>query len=278
MSIRFSVIIPLYNKERYILRTIQSILNQSYEAFELIVVNDGSKDKGPELVKTISDSRIRLINQPNGGESAARNKGIQNANYEYVAFLDADDEWHPDFLYQIKKAIQQFPNQNVFATNYQFNTATGIKYPTFSVNIGKGESGKIEYFEGALEDPIITSSSVCIKKDVFNQLGNFNTLLKRGPDLDMWYRIARSYPNFIFINHQLAIYHLEAEDRVCYSMPVLKETFTFNLLKSEKINLPMHDKYVKARLKNTLKSLVYSHKLIDCITLVSLYVKYRLKK
>lgn len=273
MSIRFSVIIPLYNKERYILRTIQSILNQSYEAFELIVVNDGSKDKGPELVKTISDSRIRLINQPNGGESAARNKGIQNANYEYVAFLDADDEWHPDFLYQIKKAIQQFPNQNVFATNYQFNTATGIKYPTFSVNIGKGENSEIEYFEGALKDPIITSSSVCIKTSVFKELGGFNTLQKRGPDLDMWYRIARRYPCFIFINQQLAVYHLEAEGRVCHSYPPLKMTFTYHLLKNYQPISINEKKYFTVRVIGTLKLLMRFGRIKDIFKVLYMYLQ-----
>ena len=89
----FSIIIPLYNKEKYIVNTIKSVLNQSFSKFEVIVVDDGSSDNGVNAVKKIDDSRIKIITQKNQGVSAARNNGIKNAKYEYIAFLDADDLW-----------------------------------------------------------------------------------------------------------------------------------------------------------------------------------------
>src|SRR5574344_1434815 len=93
-----SVVIPLYNKERYIERAIRSVLNQSFQDFEIIVVNDGSTDQSVTIVKDINDSRIRIINQKNGGVSSARNKGISEAKYAIVAFLDADDVWKENHL------------------------------------------------------------------------------------------------------------------------------------------------------------------------------------
>ena len=93
-----SVIIPLYNTEKYIESCIRSVLNQTYQHFEIIVINDGSKDKSGEIVFSLSqqDARIRLINKENGGVSAARNDGIRAANGELIAFLDSDDEYLPN--------------------------------------------------------------------------------------------------------------------------------------------------------------------------------------
>src|SRR5690606_38944730 len=96
-----SVVIPLYNKEVYIKQTIENVLKQSYQEFEILVVDDGSKDNGPAIVKSFTDSRIKLIQKINGGVSSARNVGIQNAKYEYIAFLDADDIWLPNHLEEI---------------------------------------------------------------------------------------------------------------------------------------------------------------------------------
>lgn len=112
-----SVIIPLYNKEKVVLKTLQSIVQQSYNDFEVVIVNDGSTDQS---VKIISDflinnnnlshvSNIRLIHKSNGGVASARNRGIEDAKGQYIAFLDADDEWMPDFLTYINELIVKYP-------------------------------------------------------------------------------------------------------------------------------------------------------------------------
>lgn len=122
-NMRFSVVIPLYNKERHILRAVKSVLNQSYSNFDLIVVNDGSTDGSVQSLNPVLN-RLTLINQENSGESAARNTGISHANHPYIAFLDADDEWEEDFL-------QSILNRHKRVDRY---TMTIKKRPTDSVN------------------------------------------------------------------------------------------------------------------------------------------------
>ena len=95
-----SIITPLYNAERFVRQTIESVLAQTYPHWEMIVVNDGSKDKGPDIVRsyTEKDSRIKLLNQPNRGCASARNHGLKEAQGRYYCFLDSDDYWDPTFL------------------------------------------------------------------------------------------------------------------------------------------------------------------------------------
>lgn len=95
---RVSVVVPLYNKAKYIMRTLQSISDQSFEDFEAIVVDDGSTDGGAELAESCSDGRFRVVRQENAGPGAARNRGIAEARGEMMAFLDADDAWLPEYL------------------------------------------------------------------------------------------------------------------------------------------------------------------------------------
>ena len=97
----FSVVIPLYNKEDYIGKTIQSVLHQTYSEFEIIVVNDSSTDRSLKVVESFKDSRIKIYTIPNGGVSIARNYGIQKATHEIIALLDSDDVWEDNYLYSI---------------------------------------------------------------------------------------------------------------------------------------------------------------------------------
>ena len=116
----FSVVIPLYNKEALIEQTVERVLLQTYQDFEVIVVDDGSTDKGVEVVKEFDDKRIRIIQQENQGVSAARNKGIEESQGEYIAFLDADDKWETDYLETQHCLIKKYPKCSVYATNYKF--------------------------------------------------------------------------------------------------------------------------------------------------------------
>jgi glycosyltransferase involved in cell wall biosynthesis len=108
VKFRFSVVIPLYNKARQIENTIRSVLAQDFQDFEIIVVDDGSTDGGSDLIIPINDTRIRLVFQVNAGVSAARNFGVHESSAEYIAFLDADDEWYPWHLEEIDKLIRNF--------------------------------------------------------------------------------------------------------------------------------------------------------------------------
>jgi len=106
--VRVSVIIPLFNKAPYIQRALASVIGQTYDSFELIVVDDGSTDEGPRIVEACNDPRIRFVKQENAGPGAARNRGIAEAQGEFIAFLDADDEWLPDYLEESLRLLDEY--------------------------------------------------------------------------------------------------------------------------------------------------------------------------
>ncbi|WP_415060983.1 glycosyltransferase family 2 protein [Flavobacterium sp.] len=116
----FSIIIPLYNKEKAIEKTLKSVFHQSFTDYEVLVINDGSTDKSEEKVKRFSDERLRLISTENKGVSQARNLGINEAKGKLIAFLDADDYWFPNHLEKLVELHQKFPEAGLLATNYQF--------------------------------------------------------------------------------------------------------------------------------------------------------------
>ncbi|NLB79493.1 MAG: glycosyltransferase family 2 protein, partial [Clostridiaceae bacterium] len=127
MTPKVSVVIPLYNKAPYIMRSLRSVLAQSYQNFEIVVVDDGSTDGGGDIVLSVGDPCIRLIRQENGGVSAARNRGIQEAKADLIAFLDADDEWKPSFLELILDMYSNYPDAGLYGTCYEFHgSATSI--------------------------------------------------------------------------------------------------------------------------------------------------------
>ncbi len=213
---KFTVVIPLYNKERHIGRAIKSVISQTYEDFELIVVDDGSTDNSIEEAIRIEDPRIRLIKQSNGGVSSARNKGISLAKYDYIGFLDADDAWKPNFLETIKELIEKYPMAGAYATSYEIRRIDGTVTPSLSVrNLEKSWEGIIDdYFKFSLQAPLISASSVVIPKRVFNHLGAFPLGIKRGEDLDMWCRIALNY-DIAFSNKICSAYFKDSDNRAC---------------------------------------------------------------
>lgn len=113
-----SVIIPLYNKARYIGRTLDSVLAQTHPDFEVIVVDDGSTDDGPDIVRRYRDKRIMLVRQDNAGPGAARNHGTRRSKSELVTYLDADDEWMPQFLQTLIDILRKHPDCDVAASGY----------------------------------------------------------------------------------------------------------------------------------------------------------------
>ena len=207
---KISVVVPLYNKARQIFRALRSVLNQSHQEFEIIVVNDGSSDGSEEIVKNINDSRIRLINQDNSGVSSARNTGIKLAESDFIALLDADDEWLVEHLSNICKVIESYPNAALYATSYFYTDPNGcISIPKFRMKIPKNWSGILNsdsYLENSLGAPIFNSSSVCLNRPYLQKIGLFNEEITSGEDLDLWLRISLACP-IAYTNNQTAIYY-----------------------------------------------------------------------
>ncbi len=195
-KLKVSVVMPLYNKGAEVQRAISSVLAQTVSDLELIVVNDGSTDNGPELVRSIKDSRIRVIDQENEGVSSARNRGIVEAKTDLITFLDADDEWKPSFLETILSLRVRFPTCKVFATNYVYREINGTcRLPIIrGLPAGPWEGILKDYFGvAAKSDPPICASAVAVTKDAINSVGRFPVGVTSGEDLLTWARLAVKY-------------------------------------------------------------------------------------
>lgn len=223
----FSVVIPLYNKEPHIERTINSVLSQTISDFEIIVVNDGSTDKSPNVVKNFKDPRIRLIHQQNAGVSAARNKGIHESKADLIAFLDADDEWTPNFLEMVLRLREKYPEAGIYASAYLFCNSKGEKRIANYKEIPAAPwEGLLEsYFLSAAEgEHPVCSSAVCIPKKILMMENGFKIGFSWGEDDDLWGRIALKYP--VAFSWQIgAIYHIGAVNRLCNRKDIVKHPF-----------------------------------------------------
>jgi hypothetical protein len=191
-----SVVIPLYNKEAEVGRALRSLSSQTFGDFEVIVVDYGSTDRGPEIIRECPDIRIRLIRQDNAGVSAARNRGIAEARAELIAFLDADDEWSPDFLECSVGLHRRFPYCTVSATGYTFRYADQPGRPA----IIRGFPGDLQ--EGILadyfliacrSDPPLWTSAVIVTKSALLEVGGFPVGVTAGEDLLLWARLAARF-------------------------------------------------------------------------------------
>lgn len=223
---KISVVIPLYNKEKYVKRAINSVLNQTYQEFEIIVINDGSSDNSEAKVKEINDNRIKLITQENAGVSAARNRGIKEAKYELIAFLDADDAWKPQFLETIQRLRNNYPQAGIYGTAYEYQMPSGKKIPANFNSIPNTDWEGIidDYFKASIKNQLLWTSAVAIPKKVFNDVGYFTVGMTRGEDLDMWLRIVMKY-QVAFSNKICSIYHQDADNRACNDNVVYSQSF-----------------------------------------------------
>jgi glycosyltransferase involved in cell wall biosynthesis len=198
MQPRITVVIPLYNKAEYIARTIQSVLDQEPPAYEIIVVDDGSTDSSPEIVATMAVQMplIRLIGQPNGGVSSARNSGIREARGDYIAFLDADDRYLPGFLTEINRLIASFPDAGLYATGYVRVAPNNLPLAEQNPPIEAGTLPLLinDFFRLWSKSSFFCTCSLCIPHHIFkdDKLA-FPVGDKLGEDQDVWFRIAERY-------------------------------------------------------------------------------------
>ena len=163
-----SVVISVFNKEKYVLNTINSVLNQTYKHYEIIIVNDGSTDNSLEIIKNITNSRITIYSTLNKGAAAARNYGITKASGTFIALLDGDDYWHPFYLEEIIALKNTFPNEFVFATAIALRTKH-LTYPA-KYSISNLKHQVVNYFKGSQIRTLLSSSSVVIHKSVFKKV------------------------------------------------------------------------------------------------------------
>lgn len=205
-----SVVIPLYNKEDSIARTINSVLGQNFDDYEIIIVNDGSTDNSQKVVQSFSDPRIRLINQPNSGVSVARNRGIHEARGKYIALLDGDDEWHSDYLSRQMALTRKYPECQIFITNYELRSANGDSRRATVNGVDFEIDGVLnDYFGVASQsEPPICSINIVAEKRCFEAIGGFPIDITNGEDLLTWARLAVKY-KIAYSRRVGAIYNLK---------------------------------------------------------------------
>ncbi len=183
----FSVVIPLYNKQDYIAACIQSVMNQSFRDFEIIIVNDCSTDNSLQVVNKLNIPNLKLIqHEQNKGLSCSRNTGIQNSSAEYIAFLDADDCWTPLFLETIFELIKCNPQASLFGTNYVevYPNGNRLAVKKNLKNFPENDGLITDFFITGLQQPIYCPSSFCVKKTVFDAIGLYNETITFGEDID----------------------------------------------------------------------------------------------
>lgn len=207
----FSVIIPLYNKASYVRKAIESVIEQTYKEWELVVVDDGSIDGSGDIVKAIHDNRIRLVRQDNAGVSAARNRGVAESTAPYICFLDADDWWEPTFLEEMARVIERHPNAGIYGTSYYIVKNGKKRIAPIGVDNGfcGGEINYCRVYAKTLCMPL-TSSSVCIPRKVFDEVGGFPVGIKLGEDFMLWLSIVLKH-KVVLLNKSLSNYNQDVD-------------------------------------------------------------------
>lgn len=230
---KFSVVITVFNKEKYIADTLKSVLAQTFTDFEVVILNDGSTDNSEAEILKFKDSRIRYFSQENKGAAAARNAAISKAQNQYIALLDADDYWYPFYLEEQNKSIEAYPEESVFATATQIKRNKIIFDNQYSVNLNIDNPIKANYFEGSFLTSLLHSSSTVVHKNVFEKVGNYDPTIKSGEDTDLYIRIGLEY-EIIFSSRICAIY-------------VIRSNSLFQTIKkiSEKANFEAYEVFEK---------------------------------
>ena len=195
---QISVIIPTFNRKPLLFNAIDSVLTQTYQNIELIIIDDGSSDKTIDQLKEYK-SKIKVHRQINKGISAARNKGLKISKNDWVAFLDSDDRWEPEKLEKQVNYLKQNPKHKFCHTDEIWIKNTVRVNPR---NKHKKYGGYI--FDKCLDICCISPSSVLIHKSIFKKIGLFDENLPVCEDYDLWLRISAEFP-ILFLNEKLTI-------------------------------------------------------------------------
>lgn len=209
-KIVFSVIMPVYNRSLTISKAIDSVLNQSFLNFELLIINDGSTDNTLTVINAFDDSRIKILNMPtNLGAAAARNYGIKSALGKYVSFLDSDDTFETDFLKVSYETMKQTDDR----VGFMWTGLNRIEKKIIKKECWKPTFDKNSYFTFLSSLHIGTNSGITIKKEVFVKCGYFNEKLEAAEDTDFFLRISQNY-DYVFTTKYVMNVYRDGNDRL----------------------------------------------------------------
>jgi len=198
---KISVVIPLYNKEHYVLDTILSVVGQTFQDWEAIIINDGSTDNSAAIAKSVKDPRIRFYEQKNQGLSASRNRGIHLAKGEYIALLDADDTWDPSYLEKMVRLTEEYPGYSIYATGQKDRPINTLP------------SGVSIIDDYCTYEYVYWAGSMIIKKDIYDEIGDFRVGVTPHEDTDMWLRMSCKY-KAVYLNEELVNHPYETENNL----------------------------------------------------------------
>ncbi|MHC5199098.1 MAG: glycosyltransferase family 2 protein [Planctomycetota bacterium] len=212
-KIMISAVIPAYNAAKYIARSIDSVLAQTHPVDEIVIVDDGSTDNTAAIIKDYGD-KVRYIHQPNAGVSAARNTGIEAATGNWIAFLDADDEWLPEKIKRQVENLNKYPNLAWTIGNYYEclcdENHRAEQYPRRKIRKLLNDRDYFESYFIAWRYSLWGCSDVqMIRRDVLIESGLFPVGQKIAEDIDTWLRVAYLHPEVGFIAEPLAVYHFD---------------------------------------------------------------------
>lgn len=232
-----SIVIPLYNKEKSVVATLQSILAQTYTDYEVIIVDDGSTDGSADIVREyvrtlqIDDFKFQILSQQNSGVSAARNRGIIEAKGEYVAFLDADDLWTKDYLETVVALIRDYPGAGLYSVRYKVINDTQLP------NVMQVKSDSHEIVRGYVSNPWnnklrLFIGSVCVCKERLQKTGLFDERITHGEDYDLCWRLILD-GGLVQDSRCCAFYRMDSENRAMHKYPAIDKQISYYVDKFE---------------------------------------------
>lgn len=270
-----SVIIPLFNKANSIRGTVESLLNQTYKQFEILIIDDGSTDSSVEVIQTIIDDRIKIISKINGGVSDARNHGVKHAKYDLIFFLDADDLLKSECLATFIELVHEHPEKSVFTANFLLRHTDGQE---------------IRYCRG-LKNEVINkplraiwkrvifprTGTLLIKKHCFEKIGFFRTDISVYEDMEFNIRLLKNYgivysPVVVFVyqfkyndlsksNFDLSkefSYYIDFKNKPFYEKLILSEIFIGSYFKRKKLNDRESTKYLIHKNRKYLLFIIFA--------------------
>ena len=280
---RFSVVIPLYNKANFIAKAIESVCTQTFEDFELVIINDCSTDNSLVIAKEFSDPRIRIVeHEQNKGLSASRNTGIRNTSAQYIAFLDADDIWKPAFLERIDFLIKEYSQASLFACNYEISLKNN-KHISHSFKITNGQPHAIiaNFFESNLTQTTYIPSGLCVNREVFDTVGLYNESISYSEDVDFNIRAHAKF-KMAYDTKALVTYTLESENQITQNSikgKVVPDYDYYESLFTERKDIKKYldfQRYIKAKLFRLSNDEITYQKLVKKIDFDNLTKTQRL--
>jgi len=250
---KVSIIIPTYNRAELLHTAITSVLNQTYQDFEILIIDDASKDNTQEVVKSFNDRRIKYIrHKENKGEAVARNTGIMNSNGEYIAFLDDDDEWLPEKLWlQVDLLKNSQPKVGCVYTGYFVIDRSSKKILRRRIPTKRGDI----YHDMLFRNYIGIPSTVILKRECFQKINLFDESIAFGNDYDLWIRIAKEF-YFDYIEKPLVKYCIHRQ-RLSTNLEIQ--------IKGLEMILKKYDQFFTSNIKIYCKHYMYLGALYCCI-------------